>query len=315
MSYAALAAALGEAEDPIVRCKAKRRLATEAASDADRAAIADSPIAQGLLADLEASDPDDREGMSTIYLTLRYLAEIDHPQGDERLVPYCDHVHRWLRRLEREYDGPLFIRGTHRVHASFHGNAIHASVALGLADDETDELCANLLRYQWPGGGWNCNKKPATKGPTIVHTAFGLRGLATYRQCRGPTDELTQAIDAAAEVVLDRRVYLKRTDGRPLRPVYAKLSYPYQRLYDVMVGLHILTRAGYVTDERCGPALDLLESKFLPGEGWAVERKLYSHASGAEGFTRAPWGSVTSGRAHLLLTVHALEVLQAAGRW
>ena len=201
----------------------------------------------------------------------------------------------WLRGLEREYDGPLFIRGKHRVHGSFHANAIYASVVLGLANDETDELSTNLLRYQWPGGGWNCNKKPATKGPTILHTAFGLRGLATYRS-RRPSDELTQAIDAAAEVLLEREVYVKRSDGQPLRPVYTKLSYPYPRLYDFMAGLHILTRAGYVTDPRCANALDLLESKLIPGEGWATERKLFTHSPGKDGFTHAPWeGQARSG--------------------
>ena len=66
-------------------------------------------------------------------------------------------------------------------HGSFHANAAHASIGLGLANEETDELAANLLRYQWPGGGWNCNKLPRTKGPTIVHTAYGLRGLVTYQ--------------------------------------------------------------------------------------------------------------------------------------
>jgi hypothetical protein len=312
-----LIAAVVQSDDPIVRYKARRYLEgldpASATLQQLRADIADSPIARGLLADLETSDPTDREGMSTIYLTFRYLAEIDYPPGDERLVPYRDHIYRWLRGMERQYDGPLFIRGKHRVHGSFHANAIHASVTLGLASDETDELCTNLLRYQWPGGGWNCNKRPVTTGPTIVHSAFGLRGLATYRS-RRPSDELTHAIDAAAEVLLERRVYLKRSNGQPLRPVYTKLSYPYPRLYDFMTGLHILARAGYIADERCAKALDLLESKLLPGEGWAMERRLFHHSKGKEGFTHAPWEALVCGRAHLLLTVEALEILRAAGR-
>jgi hypothetical protein len=147
-----------------------------------------------------------------------------------------------------------------------------------------------------------------------VHTAFGLRGLATYRE-RRPSDALTQAVDAAAEVLLERQVYLKRSNGRPLRPVYTKLSYPYPRLYDFMAGLHILTRAGYVTDDRCAKALDLLESKFIPGEGWAMERKLFHHAEGRDGFTHAPWEAASLGRANLLLTVDGLEILRAAARW
>jgi hypothetical protein len=154
---------------------------------------------------------------------------------------------------------------------------------------------------------------PATKGPTIVHTAFGLRGLATYRS-RRQSDELTHAIDAAAEVLLEREVYLKRSDGQPLRAVYTKLSYPYPRLYDCMAGLHILTRAGYVTDRRCAKALDLLESKLVPGEGWAMERKLFNHSAGKDGFTHAPWDEVKLGRANLLLTIDALEILRTAGR-
>jgi hypothetical protein len=316
--YIALSAAVVDSSDPIVRYKARRYLDSadpaSAAMQRLRDGVADSPIARGLLADLAMSDPNDRQGMSTIYLTLRYLADIDYAPGDDQLMPYRDHLYRWLRRLEQEYDGPLFIRGTHRVHASFHANAIYASVVLGLADGDTDDLCANLLRYQWPGGGWNCNKKPATKGPTIVHTAFGLRGLATYRW-RRPSDELTQAIEAAAEVLLERRVYLKRSNGRPLRPVYTKLSYPYPRLYDFMAGLHILTRAGYVTDNRCTEALDLLESKLILGEGWPMERKLFNHSEGTDDFTHAPWEQSKHGRANLLLTVDALEILRTAGRW
>src|SRR5262245_48163599 len=315
--YAALAAAVAESDDPIVRYKASRYLdgADPASAEVQRLRedIAGSPIARGLLADLGMSDPRDINGLTTMYLTFRYLADIDYPPGDDQLIPYRDHVYGWLRWQAGQLEAPLYIRGTQPVHASHHANATSASVVLGLANAETDVLCANLVRYQWPGGGWNCNMKPATKGPTIVHTAFGLRGLATYR-ARRPSDDLTHAIDAAAEVLLERKVYLKRSTGKPLRPVYTKLSYPYPRLYDFMTGLHILTRSGHIRDPRCEQALDLLESKFIDGQGWAAERKLFSHAKGNDDFTHAEWEKETLGNASLFLTVDALEILNAAGK-
>ncbi|MBV7333408.1 hypothetical protein KFU94_35270 [Chloroflexi bacterium TSY] len=218
-----------------------------------------------------------------------------------------------LLSLEVEYDGPLFIRDKYRVHGSFHANAIYASIVLGIANEETDELAANLLRYQWPGGGWNCNKLPRTKGPSIVHTAYGLRGLVTY-QCREKSAALAQAIEDAAEILLERQVYLKRSNGKPLRPVFTKLSYPYPRLYDFMAGLHILTQSGHIQDPRCERALDLLESKFVDGQGWATERKLFSHAKGKDNFTHAEWEKERLGKASLFLTVDALEILKAADR-
>ena len=61
-------------------------------------------------------------------------------------------------------------------------------------------------------------------------------------------------------------------------------------------------------------ALDLLESKLVPGEGWAIERRLFNHSAGTDGYTHAPWEEVKLGRANLLLTVDALEILGAAGR-
>jgi hypothetical protein len=317
-AYEDIRGRLEQSTNPIIRYKLARYVLGTDPETSEmvrlRESIKRTPIAEGLLKDLAASDPADRLGITTIYLTFRYLADIDYPPGDRSLVPYRDHVYRWLRKLEREYDGPLFIRDKHRVHGSFHANAVYASIVLGIANDETDELAANLLRYQWPGGGWNCNKLPRTKGPTIVHTAYGLRGLVAY-QSRKKSKAFTQAIEAAAEVLLERRVFLKRSNGKPLRPVFTKLSYPYPRLYDFMAGLHILTRSGHVKDARCEQALDLLVSKLVDGEGWAAERKLFSHVRGNEDFTHAEWEKETLGKANSFLTVDALEILKAAGRY
>ena len=308
--YRAVLDALAASSNPIVRYKAAvygRGLKPSAKEAlALRTSIRNCPVAQRSRLDLESADPETREGVAAIYHTLRYLADIDYPPRDPSLRPYRDQVYAWLRRLESQYDGPLHIRGRHRVHGSFHGNAIHASIVLGLANATTDALAKNLLRYQWPGGGWNCSKKPTAKGATIVHTAYGLRGLVTYRS-RKASPALTAAIDAGARILLERQVYLSRRTGAPLRPIYTKLSYPYPRLYDFMVGLHVLARSGHIEDPRCERALDLLESKFIDGEGWATERKTPEQ-------THTLWQRENHGRANPFLTVDALEILKRAGR-
>ena len=45
-----------------------------------------------------------------------------------------------------------------------------------------------------------------------------------------------------------------------------------------------------------------------------MERKLFNHSAGTDGYTHAPWEQVKLGRANLLLTVDVLEILGAAGR-
>ncbi|HIG39446.1 MAG: hypothetical protein ABGY96_04345 [bacterium] len=176
---------LNNSTNPIIRYKTRIHLhgyePDEPTVRRLREEIRDSSIAQNLLADMAMNNVGNRDGMATIYATLKYLADIDYPPGDDSLNPYRDHVYHWLHDLEKEYDGPLFIRDKYRVHGSFHGNALYASTVLGISNQETAQLCDNLLRYQWPNGGWNCNKKPNTSGPTIVHTAYGMRGLLAYQ--------------------------------------------------------------------------------------------------------------------------------------
>ncbi len=272
-----------------------------------------SPIARALLSDVTTEEPAHRAGFSGTYMTLRHLADVEYPAGDTALLPYRDHVYAWLRSEEQRCD-ELFIKGKFRVHGSFHGNAIYSSIALGLANEETDRLCQKLLQYQWPGGGWNCKKLPRANGPCIVHTAYGMRGLVAY-QTRKPSEEVREAIENCAEILLARHIYRGRSNAGSLRPTFEKLTCPYPALYNFMAGLHILARAGYVKDPRCSEALDLLEAKFIPDQGWAMERRVFHH-SRARGndFTSVYWEKETLGKANLLLTVDALEILKCAGR-
>src|SRR6266705_763670 len=58
------------------------------------------------------------------------------------------------RRSIKQYT----IAGRVRMCASMEGNAIFALLKLGEADERIDRLAQRLLDWQWPDGGWNCDK-------------------------------------------------------------------------------------------------------------------------------------------------------------
>src|SRR6266699_6637389 len=91
------------------------------------------------------------------------LADLDYPPGDETLLPLREQVYEWLfsdsrRRSIKQYT----IAGRTRMCASMEGNACFALLKLGLADERIDSLVERLLAWQWPDGGWNCDKKSQT---------------------------------------------------------------------------------------------------------------------------------------------------------
>ena len=54
-----------------------------------------------------------------------------------------------------------------------------------LADGRTDELVNRLLKWQWPDGGWNCDKRPEADSSSFMETLIPLRALALYASICG----------------------------------------------------------------------------------------------------------------------------------
>ena len=79
--------------------------------------------------------------------------------------------------------------GRYRAHGSQHGNALLAVIRLGLVDDRAPRLVERLLHWQWPDGGWNCDRDPAADTSSFMETLPPMRALAawcgTHRRCRG----------------------------------------------------------------------------------------------------------------------------------
>jgi hypothetical protein len=241
------------------------------------------------------------------------LADLGYPAGDRSLVPLREAVYGWLfsRRHEKKIKA---IEGRVRRCASQEGNALYAILALGLADERCNQLAERLRTWQWPDGGWNCDKKPGAVNSSFMESLIPLRALALHARETGDK-ESARAVKLAADVFLKRRLFRRERDGRIIRDEFVKLHYPCYWHYDILFGLKVMAEAGVIGDRRCGAALDLLESKQLPDGGFPAEGKYYRVAERRiSGRSLVDWGGTSKKRPNEFVTVDALFVLNAAGR-
>jgi len=207
------------------------------------------------------------------------------------------------------------IRGLYRRCGSQEGNALWAASTLGLGSpDERAALAANLVRWEWPDGGWNCDKKPAAHHSSFNESFAPLRGLVAYRRADAVHDPaLDAAIDAAAEFLLRHRVVESERTGELANPRLGLLRWPPYWHYGLMPGLRALHEAGRLDDPRVGPALDRLEAARAEDGTWRPDGRWWGspRAKAGANVEIVDWGREGETR---MLTLHALEVLRAAGR-
>ena len=295
-----------------------------------------SPRAKALLAGGEresAREPKVYAKYQGAHWVLAALAEIGYPPGDESLLPMGHQVLRhWLSTsFYKEFDsksavpkhrsaeGVPIIRGRFRRCASQQGNALYSLTVLELAEEGRPCLAERLLHWQWPDGGWNCDRNPKADTSSFMETLLPMRGLAAYGELTGDR-EVREAALRASEVFLSRRLFKRRSDGKVIHPNFRMLHYPLYWHYDLLGGLKAMAEMELVTDLRCGEALDLLERKELPNGGWPAEGRFYN--LGATGDPDSvhgshewvSWGGSGKGRMNEWVTVDALFVLRAAGR-
>jgi hypothetical protein len=213
------------------------------------------------------------------------------------------------------------VEGRPRRCASQEGNALLYLIRLGFVDGRCDVLANKLLAYQWPDGGWNCDKRPEACHTSFHESLIPMRGLNAYAQLTG-SRKAKAAVKRAADMFLDRRLYRRKTNGNIIRTRFTKTHYPYFWQYTFLHGLKAMVEAGLIRDPRCTDALDLLESKRLPDGGFPAECRLYSVLKSGETRTRSgqtlvDWGPTCTtrrGASNEFVTAEALSILSAAGR-
>jgi len=287
-----------------------------------RRSIASSPRALALLSHRERDGrirANPYRKWQGPHWTLYLLARIHYPPGDPELHPLRDQVYDWLlepahlvfpRSLAIEGQSERFRRcGTQE------GNAIWYSIILGIDDERTRELARRLVRWQWPDGGWNCDKRPEARASSAIESLIPMRALY-LAAAKWNDPALAKAADRTAEWFLSRRFHYRLRDGKPMEHLYfgpwEKIAHPIA-IWDVLACLGAMADIGKLGDPRCAEALGLLRSKRLAGGGFPAEYRSAVTASSLT--TRGTWAEFGPFGARVEnpeVTIEALRVLRLA---
>ena len=338
MNHAGLIDRLLQAEEPSIRWKIRVNVLGEGRETAEIQAleglIRNSPRVQALLQKVDASGSlqnehnvyDKWQGTHWVLLT---LADLGYPRGDALIFPLVDEVLKtWLGRryfnhfhaekksqAYKRRDAIPVMQGRYRTCASQQGNALYSTIKLGVEDSRIHQLAERLRHWQWPDGGWNCDKNPQASNSTFIHTLYSMRALALYAKHMGD-EESEASARRASEIFLKRKLFRRASNGQVIKPEFIKLHYPLYWHYDILGALKTFAEIDMTDDARLTEALDLLEEKELPTGGWPSEGRYYKKVSPEYSLNAdyVDWGGTSKRKANEWVTADALYVLKSFGR-
>ncbi len=243
------------------------------------------------------------------------LVELGIPAREPRAVAAADQVLRWLTG-EAHRSKIKAIDGRVRRCGSQEGNALAVCSRLGLIDDpRVQYLAESLINWQWPDGGWNCDKRPSANHSSFYESLSPLWGLIEWQRATGDMAAL-QAAQCTAELFLRHRLFRSTTSGEVIDPEWLKLHYPLYWHYDILQALVILSRmqdaGSRMRDARAQDALDIVEAKRQPDGCWKPEGFYWvMRGKRTSNVDVVDWGRRGSNE---IITLNALRVLKAARR-
>lgn len=307
-------------DEPAIRYKALVNLkgikTDSAAAKKARREIKKSERTKGLLAHRESDGTINLHPYNKwdgAHWVLMSLADLNYPPGDKSLIPLRNQTYEWL--FSEQHDKNIrLINGRTRRCTSQEGNALYSALLLGIADKRADQLAERLCSWQWPDGGWNCDKKPHVEISSYRETIIPAKALNLHYRLTG-NKASGLAVEKTAELFLKRKLFRRLKDNSIMRQSFVEIHFPRYFEYDYLHALVVLADSGFIKDPRCTEALDLLESKRLPDGGFPCERKIYRYSPDKKlpRVSRVDWGGSRK-TMNEFITVDALYVLKAAGR-
>ncbi|HEX2140983.1 MAG TPA: hypothetical protein VHK28_01740 [Candidatus Limnocylindria bacterium] len=301
---------LFDTQEPAVRRLARRELLHASSPDDDQAVL-DGPIVAALL---DGQQPDGGFGVGPYtkwtgaHWRLVSLVELGVPAGEPRAVAAAESVLAWLTGAAHRRNVPV-VNGLARRCGSQEGNALAVASRLGLAGDERTRLLASsLIEWQWPDGGWNCDRRPEAHRSSFHESLVPTWGLHEYACATNDTDAAAAA-RRGAELFLEHRLFRRLADGEPIHREWLTMHWPPYWHYDVLQAMVVLARMGLAADPRTADALELISSRRRQDGRWQASTRWWRPPPS----TRMPevldwrWDDT----ADRMVTLRALSVLRA----
>jgi hypothetical protein len=238
-----------ESDEPAIARLARRDLLKEQVGEATM----EGPKVRALLDGLDDTSVHPYKKWGGAHWRLVQLSELE-ATADERVEPAMNRVLDWVASIS-----PPTINGLTRVHASMQGNALLVATRLGVDDPRVERLADDLVRWQWPDGGWNCDRNATGRRSSFHESLIPMHGLYEYGG--------HEAASRTAELLLDHRLFRSTTTGEPIHDSWIRLRHPPDWHYNILYALTVLTRMGLSGDPRAGDALEVLRRRRLTRGG------------------------------------------------
>jgi hypothetical protein len=298
-------------DEPAVRYLTRRDVLDEPV-EADAAEILSGPKVRALLGDQESDGGfggHPYKKWTGAHWRLVSLVELAVPAGEPRALAAAETVLAWLTSVARARNLAV-IDGLVRRCASQEGNALAVCSRLGIADDpRVEQLARSLVEWQWPDGGWNCDRRASGRRSSFHESLAPAWGLREYASATG-AGWAEEAARRAAELFLEHRVYRSLSTGEPINKEWLVFHYPPYWHYDALQALAVLGRLGRLDDRRAEDAIELVLERRRPDGRWEAGG-FWWRRPGSKMLTEVvDWGRRGPNE---MVTLNALRVLRAAG--
>jgi len=237
------------------------------------------------------------------YWQVMILGQLGIDKSDERVRRACEFIlnlqlreggfssytrrhaleeYEWMRsrtalkeKLQLEPQAWVESRVREHQYSCLTGNVCAALLRMGYNGDSRMTNALNwLVKIQNTDGGWLCPYWKAHVKDThscFYGTICPLEAFSEVPEAQRSV-QMKRAIERAVEFILMHRLYKADHHGyKVINQQWLKFTFPWFYGYNVLRGLSVLTKLGYIDDERLIDAVEVLIEKRRPDGTWLLE--------------------------------------------